>query len=288
MNAFYLINKPLWITSFDVIRVLKKKLQIKRIWHAWTLDPLASGLLLIATGNYTKLLSYCIIKEKTYSFDIHLNGISPSYDLGTKVEYLNSEKQEFLKKNLFKKEIENLIEKKYLWDIIQIPPKYSALKIWGKRALDRVISWESFEIKERNVFIYHFEIKEFSYPIVSCEAEVSSGTYIRSFAYDIGQDLWSGWYIGRLCRTKLGSISLEEAQDLDCFDQRKKYSEKKIFWDSRIISVSDEVLEKLYSWQNVIWDFPFEKDIPLFIEKNGEIVSVCLYQDNLLIPKRKI
>lgn len=93
MNVFYLIDKPIWISSFDIIRDLRKKLDTRKMWHTWTLDPLASGLVLIAVWNYTKLIPYLEKDSKKYEFKIWLDGVSESFDLGTDVQYISEEKK---------------------------------------------------------------------------------------------------------------------------------------------------------------------------------------------------
>ena len=154
MNAFYLIDKPLGITSFDVIRILRKKLNIKRIWHTWTLDPLATWGLLIATWNYTKLIPFFEKDNKTYEFEISFDWVSDSYDLWTEVRYLSEEEKKHFSWEITKEKISEILRNNFSWEISQVPPKYSALKINWKKALEKVKSWEEFELKPRicNIF----------------------------------------------------------------------------------------------------------------------------------------
>ena len=113
MNNFYLIDKPLEYSSFDIIRVLRKKLNIRKMWHTWTLDPLATGGLLIATWNYTKLIPYFEKDKKTYEFTINLDGVTESFDLAEKIHFLDKKLQEKYKKELSKEAKEEL--ERYDW-----------------------------------------------------------------------------------------------------------------------------------------------------------------------------
>jgi len=114
VDSFFLIDKPLHITSFDVIRVLRKKLAFKKMGHAGTLDPLATGLLLVATGNYTKLLHYIEKFDKVYEFSLMLDGTSDSFDCGTEIRYISKNEQEKAKEVITEEKIKNILEKHFL------------------------------------------------------------------------------------------------------------------------------------------------------------------------------
>lgn len=136
MENFYLIDKKIWISSFDIIRDLRKKINIKKMWHTWTLDPLATGLVLVATGNYTKLIPYLEKDRKTYITTINLDWFTDSYDLAEEINYLSQEKQKYFKKKLTREYLKNILKNNFSWIIEQTPPKYSAVKINWKRAYD--------------------------------------------------------------------------------------------------------------------------------------------------------
>ncbi len=288
MNGFYLIDKPLGITSFDVIRKLKKILWTSKIWHAWTLDPLASGLLLIAVWEYTKLLSSLLFHDKVYEFSICLDGKSESYDLGTPVEYISKEKQKEAQERILIPVIQTLIDSHFTGKILQVPPKYSALKVNGEKALLRAKSWEDFELKAREVDILSFKILEYTYPHILCRAHVSSGTYVRSLAYDIGTFLWTWGYIGSLRRTKLGKLSLSQAQTLEEFSPENMLQEENIFSSETFIDVDDTVLKRLTLWQRIRIDASFPQQIPLFISDISGIILICSYDGKILFPIRKL
>lgn len=132
-NWFYLIDKPLWISSFDVIRKLRKITNIKKMWHTWTLDPLASGLLLLAFWNYTKLIPYFEKDIKEYEFKVKLDWTTPTFDMEYEPDLIQEDLQEKYKNELTIDKIDEVLKNNFLWKITQIPPKYSAIKIWWKK-----------------------------------------------------------------------------------------------------------------------------------------------------------
>lgn len=288
MNAFFLIDKPLNITSFDVIRILRKKLNIKRIWHTWTLDPLATGGLLIATWNYTKLIPYFEKDFKTYEFEVSFDWTSDSYDLWTEVRYLTSEEKKYFEKNITKEKLEKILEEKFLWEIIQIPPKYSALKINWKKALERVKNGEEFVIKPRKCNIFEIELISFKYPLARIKAKVSAWTYIRSIANDLWKIFWSWAYVTKLRRIEIWDLEISLWQNLDNFNENKFLDLKKIFKNKNFITFEEKILGKLNNWLEVFWKFDFEKDKEIFIFDWKNITNIIFYDWEKLIPKRKI
>lgn len=287
MNAFFLIDKPLWITSFDIIRQLKRIFQIKRIWHTGTLDPLATGLVLVAVGNYTKLIPYFEKDKKTYEFIVRLDGITASYDLEQPVEYISQEKQEYFAKHLTQKNIENILQQHFLWEISQIPPKYSALKINGQKALEKVRKWQDFEMKSRSSTIYEIEVLDFTYPEVKIRATVSAGTYIRSIAYDLWNIIGSGGYVTYLRRTKIENFSVEEANMLEDFPEVKPFPIEKLFSNIPSLELSDHYVRRLDQWlptNTNLWINEGE----YFVKKDEKITHIVKYYDWVLASVRKI
>ena len=287
-SAFYLIDKPIWFSSFDVLRVLKKKLNIKKMWHTGTLDPLATGALLVAVWNYTKLIPYFEKDNKEYEFTIQLNGITDSYDSETQVNYISEELQKKYKKELKLEDIQKIIEEKFSWEIEQVPPKYSALKIWWKKALDKVRAWEDFEMKKRKTTIFDIEILSYSYPTVTIRAKVSAGTYIRSIAFDLGKIIGTGWFISYLRRTKIDKLDVNNAQILDNFDQEQKFTEIELFWKEKIITLDESLIKRLD--QGLItnmknFQYPEGEYLVLSWDK---ISNTVVYNEGVLKPKRKI
>jgi len=286
MNSFFLIDKPLDYSSFDVLRVLRKKLSMKKIGHSGTLDPLATWLLLVASWNYTKLFPYLDYKSKTYTFKISLDWTTSSYDLAEEVIYLNKDKQNYYSNNLKKSDIEKILKDNFLWKISQIPPKYSALKVNWKRAYDLARSWEDFDMKKRDITIHDIKILSYTYPDLVLEARVSTGTYIRSIANDLWEMIWSWAYIKTLRRTCIWELLEKYSQKLDDFDKSKLIDEKLLFWDS-IISLEENLLSKIDFWlkQEASLDL---KDWVYFVRNNDKITNIVSYEKGLLIPKKRI
>jgi len=208
-----LINKPYKWSSFDVVKKIRsrlcKKFKLKKIkvGHAGTLDPLATGLLLICTGKQTKNISSYQGMKKTYEGTFKFGETTPSYDLETEVNEL------FDFKHIEK---EDLVEtsKKFIGTISQKPPIFSALKKDGKRLYEYARNNELIDIQEREIKIYNFKIKKYNKPYVEFLIECSKGTYIRSIANDYGKSLKSGAYLHSLKRTKIGAYSLKNALDI--------------------------------------------------------------------------
>ncbi len=215
-NDIILINKPIDWTSFDVVKkirvILKKKYNLKKlkVGHAGTLDPLATGLLIVCTGNKTKEISKYQNLKKTYLAKIKLGYITESFDRET--AELN---QKDYKKVPFKK-IKNFTNF-FLGEQTQIPPKFSAIKVNGKRAYEKARKNETFKINPRTVIIYSLVIKKIDLPFISFEVECSKGTYIRSLANDIGKHLGCGAYLYDLKRLSIGKQHVDSSFDMESF-----------------------------------------------------------------------
>ena len=288
MNKFYLIDKPLDITSFDVIRILRKKLNTSKMWHTWTLDPLATGGLLIAVWNYTKLIPYFEKDTKEYEFSVNFDWISESFDLWTEVIFISESEQKKALKFITKEKIEDILKQKFTWTIMQVPPKYSALKLWGKKALDRVRLWEEFEMKSREVTIKEIELLDYSYPTATFRAVVSAWTYIRSIAFDLGEIFWTWWYVTKLRRTKIWALDIYLWQTLDDFDSEKHLDIKELFKNKSFISLEWEILEKINNGLKIYKEFDLEKWVDLFVYDWKEITNIVEYDSEKLFAKRKI
>ena len=289
MNCFYFIDKPLNYSSFDVVRVLKKKLNISRIWHTWTLDPLATGGLLIAVWKYTKLIQYLEKDTKEYEFIINFDWITESFDLGTQVKYFNSEIIEKFKKEVDKEKIQEVLKKKFIWKIKQVAPKYSAKKINWQRAYNLVRAGKDFEIKASDIEIYNIKILDYDFPELKLKAKVSAWTYIRSIANDLWVELWLPWaYVSFLRRTKIWNLKVQEAQDLDKFDKNQQLDLKKIFKEDRFIYLEKDLKNKIDNWLQVNWNFDYPIWEKLFVLDNNKISNIVLFNGKTLIPVKKI
>jgi len=288
MKAFYFIDKPIWITSFDVVRQLKKKLKIKKIGHTGTLDPLATWWLILAVWEYTKLIPYLEKDTKEYIFEMMLDWTTASYDLAEEIKFLSKEKQDFFKQNLKKEKIEEILKINFSWTISQLPPKYSALKINWKRACDLLREGKDVELKARNITIFKIEILKYEYPKLELKALVSAGTYVRSITSDLWDLLWTWAYVINLRRTKIWWLDIKYSQKLDDFDSENKLDIKTLFKDKNFIQLDLNTIRRLNDGlQTAIkLDISDSEDLFVFDEKN--ITNVVAYKKNLLIPKRRI
>jgi tRNA pseudouridine55 synthase len=211
-----LFDKPLEWTSFQLVNkvrwLIRKNFNIKKIkvGHAGTLDPLATGLLIICTGKATKTIDLLQGQEKEYTGTFTLGATTPSYDMETEVD------KKFATEHLSHEKIHNATEA-FMGDIQQYPPVFSALKKDGKRLYEYARKGEDVEVSARNVNISEFEITEISFPEVHFRVVCSKGTYIRSLAHDFGKELESGAYLSSLRRTRIGEHGVTDALDLDAF-----------------------------------------------------------------------
>jgi tRNA pseudouridine55 synthase len=214
-----LIDKPLTWSSFQAVNKLKYILKRKydlpkkfKIGHAGTLDPLATGLLIICTGKFTKKITEIQAQIKEYTGTIVLGATTPSYDLETEVDAT------FPTAHITETLILETINK-FLGEIDQKPPVFSAIKKDGKRLYEHARAGEEVEIQSRKTTIYEFEITRIQLPEVDFRVQCSKGTYIRSLAYDFGLELQSGGHLSALRRTKIGDYSVENAILPDDFEQ---------------------------------------------------------------------
>jgi tRNA pseudouridine55 synthase len=210
-----LLNKPLTWTSFDAVNKIKKACRIKKIGHAGTLDPLATGLLILCTGKKTKEIDNYQGAEKEYTGKLVLGKTTPSIDLETTfdAEYpINHVTSELL--NAAVKQLTGTIE--------QYPPIYSAVKMGGERLYKKARRGETVEIKPRTVTVSVFEIDNTNFPEISFRIVCSKGTYIRSLVRDVGMLVQSGAYMSELCRTRIGNFWLKDADEIEDFVKRKR------------------------------------------------------------------
>jgi len=201
-----LINKPLTWTSFDVVGKIRntlKPLKLK-VGHAGTLDPLATGLLIICTGKLTKKIDEFQAQEKEYTGTFTLGATTPSYDLETEVD------EKFPVDHITEEAI-HAATVQFYGQIAQFPPPHSAIKMGGERIYLKARRGETVELKARHIEIKAFEITRIVLPEIDFRVVCSKGTYIRSLAHDFGKALGSGSYLSALCRTRSGNYSVENA-----------------------------------------------------------------------------
>ena len=213
-----LVDKPFNWTSFQVVNkirwMIKTTLGIKKIkvGHAGTLDPLASGLLILCTGKMTKQIEQFMGQEKEYVGTFSLGATTPSYDLETEIN------QYFPIEHIDKKLLENTLTQ-FKGIIDQQPPVFSALKKEGKRLYEFAREGQEVEVPSRKVTIRNFEITQINFPEIDFKVNCSKGTYIRSLAHDFGKSLNSGAYLSLLRRTRIGKYSIENAIQIEDFEK---------------------------------------------------------------------
>ncbi|MFM2387308.1 MAG: hypothetical protein RL660_2065 [Bacteroidota bacterium] len=209
-GTLLLLDKPLTFTSFQAINKVKYALKKPKIGHSGTLDPLASGLLIVCTGKWTKKLSSLLGLDKEYTGTFTIGAQTPTYDLESAPE------QHCAYDNISNEMIEQA-RQTFVGAIQQYPPAHSAAKVDGRRAYELARAGKPVELKVRHITIYAFEITAIRLPEIDFRVHCSSGTYIRSLAHDFGQKLGVGAYLSALRRTKIGEYNVEDAAHLDLF-----------------------------------------------------------------------
>jgi len=213
-DKFYVINKPKEWSSFDVVKKIRNIGRFKKIGHAGTLDPLATGILIMCVGKYTKKIDYFQSLPKTYTGKLVLGKTTPSIDLETEfdgdysVEHINEAVMEEARIS-------------FLGAIQQVPPIYSAIKLNGQRLFTHArngVNADDLNIKIRDVEVYRMDLDTSHFPEISFEIECSKGTYIRSLVRDFGLKCKSGAYMSELVRTKIGDWGLDKAQEVATFN----------------------------------------------------------------------
>jgi tRNA pseudouridine55 synthase len=215
-----LIDKPLEWTSFDVVRKVRYLTKTKKVGHAGTLDPLATGLLIVCTGKYTKKINEYMAQEKEYTGSITLGATTPTYDL-------ESEPQNFQSYEHITREQLQQTAESFTGTILQIPPIHSAIKKEGKRVYELARAGKEVKLEPRPITISEFEITEVTLPMVHFRVVCSTGTYIRSLANDFGEKLGCGGYLSSLCRTRIGNFLLKDAYSIEGIQELvKNYKEQ--------------------------------------------------------------
>lgn len=252
MEGIIVVNKPKGITSFDVIRKLKKILKTKKIGHTGTLDPLATGVMLMCVGKVTKLASDLEAKDKVYIADFDIGYATDTYDIeGKKIAENIIE--------VSKEDLEQSI-KKFIGNIKQVPPMYSAIKIDGNKLYHLARKGIEVERPERDVTIEYINLLDFKDNKAKIETKVSKGCYIRSLIYDIGQDLGTYATMTALQRKQVGSYSLEDSYSLEQIEEMVLNNDFKFL----------KTVEEFFSYDK--YSLQTEKELTLY--KNGNTVKI--------------
>lgn len=205
-----LIDKPLEWTSFDAVRKIRSTLRIKKVGHAGTLDPLATGLLIVCTGKFTKKINEYMAQEKEYTGSFTLGATTPTYDLestlGNFADYTSITTEQLQQATI-----------PFTGSIQQVPPAHSAIKKDGKRVYELARKGIDVVLEPRTVHIHTFEITHIALPVVNFRVVCSTGTYIRSLANDYGKQLGCGAYLSSLRRTRIGNFSVNDAMSIEQF-----------------------------------------------------------------------
>lgn len=211
-------NKPYGWTSFQVVSKIRsaisKKLHVKKmkVGHAGTLDPLATGVLIVCTGKSTKLIDELQSHTKEYIATLKLGATTPSYDKETEEDAV------YPTEHITKELVETVLQR-FIGTIEQTPPEYSAVKINGKRAYEFARKGKSVELKPKTLVIDSIELLECNFPEIVIRVVCSKGTYIRALARDIGRELQSGAYLTGLVRTRIGEYKIDECLDPETFNE---------------------------------------------------------------------
>ena len=206
-EAILMVDKPAGWSSFDVVKKIRHTLKIKKIGHAGTLDPLATGLLLLCTGKQTKQISGLQTLEKVYTGQIVIGKTTPSMDLETPFNSLSSYDH-------ITEEMVKAAAATFVGTILQTPPIYSAIKVGGKRAYSIARKGEDAVLTPRLITIYSFLLTEIDLPFITFKLVCNKGTYVRRLAHDLGEKLGVGGYLHALCRTQIGDYCLDKAYSL--------------------------------------------------------------------------
>ena len=252
MEGIIVVNKPKGITSFDVIRKLKKILKTKKIGHTGTLDPLATGVMLVCVGKATKLASDLEAKDKIYIADFDIGYATDTYDVeGKKIA-----------ENIIEVSKENLEQsiKKFIGNIKQVPPMYSAIKIDGNKLYHLARKGIEVERPKRDVTIEYINLLDFKNNKAKIETEVSKGCYIRSLIYDIGQNLGTYATMTALQRKQVGEYSLENSYNLEQIEEMTLNNNFKFL----------KTVEEIFSYDK--YNLQTEKEFILY--KNGNTVKI--------------
>ena len=207
---FLLVDKPLGLSSFGTLRILRGYLHLDKIGHSGTLDPLATGLLLVATDRSTRLIPLIDRHTKLYRATIRLDGSTPSGDLDTPIDPVAPDVLDARRHTLTIAEIESILLERFTGTVRQVPPRYSALLVDGERAYDLARRGQDFTLRERTVEIMDIRVVSYTFPELVIEARVSAGTYIRVLAQDIGRAVGLAGYLSSLRRIEIGTLHVPD------------------------------------------------------------------------------
>ncbi len=279
MFGFLNVNKPIGMTSHDVISVLRKITKIKQIGHSGTLDPFAEGVLPVAIGKATRLIEF-LDDDKEYLAQVSFGKNTSTYDIEGDVVFESGTR-------VCRDEVLEAL-KNFEGEILQMPPLYSAIKVRGKKLYEYVREGKSVEVSPRKVFIKSIELKSFDEEnqlaeiLISC----SKGTYIRSIAYDLGKILSSGAFLSKLVRVRAGNFKIEDSVTLD---ELKNGVEGHIFIPKFSLAqyeISDDEHEKILHGQFLKVENNFSDGDTIILTYNNEISATAKIDKDLIKVKK--
>jgi len=216
LDGLLIINKPSGWTSFDVVAKIRNKLGVKKVGHTGTLDPMATGVLVLCLGKATKLAQEITGTDKEYTGEVTLGATSTTDDAEGKISQIKNYKLKITNS----KEIQNVL-KQFQGTIQQVPPIFSAKKIKGQRAYKLARKGEKVELKPVEITIHELELLDYKWPVIHVRVLCSKGTYIRSLARDIGKELGVGGYLSKLERTKVGKYTIDQSVSIEEADKKQ-------------------------------------------------------------------
>lgn len=284
INGWLVIDKPYGMSSSQVVSRLKRMYHPKKIGHTGTLDPLATGVLPIAFGHATRLIPYMIDGDKGYEFDVTWGKQTETDDAEGKVLF-SSDKRPSLE------EIHNILQM-FNGEVYQVPPKYSALKIDGKRAYHKAREGDDFELSSRKITIKELKVIEHSEEKTKFQVVCSKGTYIRSIGRDMGKVLGCFGYISFLRRIRNGVFIEKDQKTLENIEELE-YNERvasilpleTVLDDILVLAVSDEDAERLCCGQKIKF-FSHENGKIVLLKNHNNIIGLGFIEHNVLAPKR--
>lgn len=285
-GGLLLLDKPVGPTSHDVVSKVRRAAGLRRVGHAGTLDPFASGLLFLLLGPATRLSEYFLGLDKTYLATARLGMETTTCDPEGEVA---EESQEW--QGLDRQRVEDALAT-FRGGILQVPPVYSAKKIRGEAAHRRVRRGEAVTLREVPVTVYEIRLLEMALPLVRFQLRCSSGTYVRSLARDLGRKLGVGGYLTELRRTRIGSVSVEEALPLSALEEEPSWKEE-IIPPARALShlpsvfVDSEEAGRLRQGQKIgIRDGDLSRESTVRVIQDGELVAVGVVREDGLWPRK--
>ncbi|BBM82746.1 tRNA pseudouridine(55) synthase TruB [Candidatus Uabimicrobium amorphum] len=280
-NGFLLIDKPLGITSRQALFNVQKAIDCRKMGHTGTLDPLATGLLVLLCGQARKLQDILTLDNKEYEVCVFLGATSETDDSEGPI-HENEQAQP-----CHRDDVEKSVAK-FVGEIEQIPPRYSAIKIKGKRAYKRARDGENVSMPSRKIKIHAIEILAYDYPHLKLRVKCGSGTYIRSLARDIGEDLNVGGYVTELHRTQVGQFDINQSSKIEDVSPETILPLEKIVVDYPRIDLEDKYLRRICHGQKIAVPNITEQQFssPAFLWINDRVIAIAKIGDGFVASRK--